>query len=304
MGGSGGIAAKESGAAIIIAVLTLALVASLASFAIGDYGAAVASISGRHEQTQARLLGRNAIDWASDVLAMDAQGGDIDHLGEAWTAGLRPTPIDGGAVATELADVSGHFDLNSLVSKGVVEPQRLAAYARLLGELGVPASQASALGAALAGALLTSPGNAAGAENSPAAASVLLIDLDELQRLPGYSIELIGRLRPFAVALPAPAPLNVNTASAEVLAAVIPGLGIGAARDLTEQRQSAPFRDVDDFVARLARPDLKPLASALSVKSRYFIVSARVRYGQAITRLQALLDREKVWPEIVWEKIL
>ena len=137
-----------------------------------------------------------------------------------------------------------------------------------------------------------------------APANALLTDVDELKLIRGYSVDLVNRLRPFITALPAAAPLNVNTASAEVLAAIVPGLGTDGARILTAKRLSVPFKDLADFVARLPRADLRPDAVLLSVTSRYFMASGRARYGLATTRMQVLLDRAQIWPEIVWQKIL
>lgn len=304
---------RQSGAAIVLALLTLVLVAGIASFVVKDFGATMASISGRHDQAQARLLARGAVDWARNVLAEDARTSAIDHYNEIWATRVPPTPVEEGEVGGELDDLSGHFDLNGLARGGVTDQDQVAAYTRLLAELGIPANSSAALVASLiewvnAGGTIKVGGGESErdvammtATKSPGAP---LVDVDELKQISGYSADLVSRLRQFVVALPTAAPLNVNTASAEVLVAVVPGLGIDNARILVAQRQTLPFKDTADFAARLQRTGAVPGKVRLSVAGRYFLASVRARYGQSTTRMQALLDRQKIWPEIIWQKLL
>ena len=53
--------------------------------------------------------------------------------------------------------------------------------------------------------------------------------LDQLVWL-GLDADTVKRLRPYVELLPEPTPLNINTASAEVLAGVIAGLDLGSAK--------------------------------------------------------------------------
>lgn len=306
--------ARQSGAALILALLTLSLVAGIASVVLTDYGAAVASISGRRDQAQARLLARGGVDWARNVLAADAKTSTWDHYNEIWATRVPATPVEEGEIGGELDDLSGRFDLNGLIRMGGTDADVPAAYTRLLMELGVSTSQAATLAASLiawssAKAVEDGRGNSATGRDAGIIATgrysgASLVDVDELKQVEGYSPELLNRLRPFVVALPAAAPLNVNTASAEVLAAVIPALGIDQARIVVAQRQVVPFKDFADFSARLPRGIAIPDKVRFSVAGRYFLASVRARYGEATTRMQILLDRQKTWPEIVWQKLL
>jgi general secretion pathway protein K len=305
---------RQRGAAIILAMLTLMLVAGISSFVIRNYGAAVASISGRHDQAQARLLARGAVDWARNVLSEDARtAGAVDHYNEIWATRVPPTPVEEGEVGGELDELSGHFDINGLVRAGAVDQDQAAVFGRLLTELGISPNQASGLTTALvawikSGAVAVGSadsGTAGGIMAGEKATGALLVDIDELKQAPGFTAELVNRLQPFVVALPMSAPLNVNTASAEVLAAVVPGLQLDQARILVAQRQSAPFKDItNDFAARLPKGATMSEKVRLSVNGRYFLASVRARYGQATTRMQVLLDRQVRWPEIVWQKLL
>jgi general secretion pathway protein K len=305
--------AGETGAAILLAMLTLMLVATLAAFIVTDYGAAVELVSGRHDQTQSRWLARGAVDWARNVLAEDARTSAIDYFGENWAMHVPPTAVEDGEVSGEITEYSGRFDLNSLVLGGMADPAQVEIYGRLLDILGVPRQRAQGL----IGALVdwedadgqTAPNGAEsdwylGRTIPYRTADAPLVDVDELSMVRGYDAELIERLRPFVAALPAATPLNVNTASAEVLSATVAGLNIDDARVLVARRQAVPFRDVADFVAKLPASTTMPNKARFSVNSRYFLVVGRAKYGQAMTRMQVLLDRRTTWPEIVWQKIL
>ena len=101
-------------------------------------------------------------------------------------------------------------------------------------------------------------------------------------------------------ALPAAAPLNVNTAPAEVLVAELGSLNLESARLLVLQRQQAPFKDLADFQSRTGLTGLD--TDRYGVASRYFLASVRARYGEAVTELLVMLDRQQPWPRILWQK--
>ena len=96
--------------------------------------------------------------------------------------------------------------------------------------------------------------------------------------------------------------INVNTASPEVLSAVIDGLDLDSARALVAQRERAYFRDYADFSSRLPR-GIEIATSDVGVSSNYFLARVRVTIGGAEARGLALLVRSAIgWPAIVWRK--
>ena len=302
---------RQDGAALLLAMLTLALMAGLAAFVVADYGAAAELLVGRQDQNQSRWLARAAVDWARNVLSEDKHTNDFDYLGEAWATHVAPTAVEDGEVSGEITDYSGYFNLNSLVANGQADKNQVEVYKRLLAQLGLPSQQSTALASALVDWLDTNnKAEEGGAETEwyvaqgrrYQVANGLLVDVDELRLIRGYDDDLVDRLRPFVAALPETAPLNVNTASPEVLAASIANLGIDEARALATKRQVAPFQAVPDFNSQL--PAKATVQSSISVSSRYFLVAGRAKYGQAVTRMQVLLDRASPWSKIVWQKIL
>lgn len=278
---------------MITALLTAALVAGIAAALLGDYGASVDSLRGRHDQAQARWLARAAVDWARNVLADDARKSNVDHLDELWTLKIPPTQVDdggaGGEVSGEMVDLSGRFNLNDLAPGGKKDAAATAAFERLLMAIGEEPREARTATVALLDWLN---------------ADTPLMHADELAAVPGFTSDRRDRLRPFVAALPAGSQFNVNAAPAEVLHARLPDLSLDAARILAVERERAWFKDVADFKARLRVSLSSPTRHLVAVHSRYIMASVRARYGQAVVRLEVLLDRRQTWPAILWQRIL
>lgn len=304
----------QKGAAVILALLTVTLVAGLAAAAVGDLGVAMDRIIGRHDQAQARQLARGTVDWARNVLAEDARTTQVDHLGESWAVKVPPTPVEEGEVSGELQDLSGRINLNNLVQADVLEVQQ---FQRLLGFVGIGGGEALTLTDALRDWLDADdePRLPGGAESSwysaqtPARrpANGPLVAISELTQIRGFTPDLVARLTPFVATLPSgtsKTKINVNTAPAEVLAAAVEGLSLDAARVLIVQRNRAWFLSAEDFKARLPALEVTPDTTTLATSSTYFLATGRARFGVSTVRMEVLLDRSQNWPTIVWQKLL
>jgi general secretion pathway protein K len=124
----------------------------------------------------------------------------------------------------------------------------------------------------------------------------------ELALVRGFDDNVRARLRPFVSALPRFTAVNANTASPEVLAAVVEGLGLDGARAMVVRRERAYFRSFSDFFSQLP-PGLIVPTESISVSSDYFIATTRVTIGGAQARGSALLARENAgWPVVVWRR--
>lgn len=100
----------------------------------------------------------------------------------------------------------------------------------------------------------------------------------------------MNRLREFVIVLPERTDVNVNTASAEVLAAVV-GFSVGEAGALVASRKTAEFKDKADFSTR-TNGKVAPNAITFDVKSNFFLVESRVRLDRATLSTQALIQRK------------
>ncbi len=298
----------QRGVAIVMAmsVVALAAIATTAMMMTQSTWTRESELEVDHAQAQALI--QAGVDWARAVLSDDRRLNNVDHLKEPWALRLPPMPVDNGELAGYIEDQQGAFNLNNLVLGGKISAVQLDRFRRLLSVLGLPATLANSLADWIDADNEQQPNGGAEDEyylslQSPyLAANRPLTDVAELALVRGFSDEVRARLGPFVSALPVNTAVNVNTASPEVLSAVIDGLSLDAARALVAQRDRAYFRDYTDFSNRLPH-GVEIANSDLKVSSNYFLARVRVTIGGAEARGLALLVRADIgWPAIVWRK--
>jgi len=299
----------QAGVAIVLAmgVVALAALAVTAMMVAQSTWSRETELTAEHVQAQALI--QAGVDWSRAVLGNDRRANDVDHLGEPWALRLPSMPVENGELAGYIEDQQGRFNLNNVVRDGKVNPAQLAHFRRLLSLLDLPP--------ALAGALADwidadgEPQAQCGAEDETylareppyLAANRPLADVGELALVRGFDDGVRARLRPFVTALPRFTAVNANTATPEVLAAVVDGLGLDGARALVAQRERAYFRGYGEFFRQLP-PGLVVPTEDISVSSDYFVATLRVTIGGAEARGVALLERGNAggWPAVVWRK--
>lgn len=302
--------APQYGVAIVLAmgVVALAALAATAILVSQSTWSRQAELTAGHAQAQ--LLIQAGLDWSRAVLSDDRRAGNIDNPGEPWALRLPPVPVEGGSLTGLIEDQQGKFNLNNLLKGGKVNLTQLAYFRRLLSILALPPALADALADWIDADSEPQPQDGAEDETYLAlqppylAANRPLIDVAELVLVRGFDNGVRARLRPFVTALPRFTAVNANTATAEVLAAVVEGLDLDGARAVVAQRERAYFRTFSDFFNQLP-PGLIVPNDNISVSSDYFIATMRVTMDGAQARGSALLAREKSgWPAVVWRKIL
>jgi general secretion pathway protein K len=272
--------AGQRGVAVVLAmgVAALAAIAAAAMLASQSTWARHAELGAEHAQAQA--LVQAGVDWARALLYDDRRMSGVDHLGEPWAMRLPPVPVDNGELAGHIDDQQGLFNLNNVFSGAKQSPPQVLQLRRLLQTLGLPDALA----------------------DSYLAAGRPLTDAAELALIPGFDEAARARLRPFVTALPRFTALNVNTASAEVLAAVIEGLDLDAARELVARRGRAYFSNRSEFAAQLPAGALAG-GNDVATSSEFFLAGMRVTIGAAQASGSALLERgNSGWPSVVWRK--
>ena len=105
-------------------------------------------------------------------------------------------------------------------------------------------------------------------------------------------------------ALPPGTALNVNTATANVVAAAIPDLAGEKLAAFIAERARKPFADMAELRERLPRGVTLPEGATFTFSSNYFLVSVRSRQGDAIAQARALLKRDGTGkPVVVWQTL-
>ena len=291
---------KQQGVALITAMLIVAIIAALAtSLALGQQ-VWLRQTQNLVDLAQAEQLRQGAYEYAAAVLVRDERSSltnKSDNLQEAWAQPFPPLPVEGGVVAIAIADAQARFNLNNLVQQGQPVNDEIEIFRRLLAQLGLSTDLVNPLIDWLDADSNTLPGGAEDLDylnlDPPyRAANRPLHSIDELRLVKGYTAEIVNELSKHVIALPESAqrkPINVNTASAEVLAALA-GTDIGQATKTIQVRDDKPFENPGEFKAlygnnQLLRPN------TYNVKSEFFIVTVETRIGRIQRRTEALVDR-------------
>ncbi len=298
-------------------MLVLTLVATLAAGMVWQQSRALAVEAAERARVQAGWILTGALDLGRVLLRLDARTPGVDHLNEVWATRLEEASLssmlaqdrDNNAGATPEAFLSGsvrdaqsRYNLRNLVDATTLKivPAELEALTRLCQTAAVPPETAQRLAVGLRAAWQAdklgdradeAPGDDArdGAGDAPgddSGAPLLPHSVEQLAWL-GLDAATLQRLRPYVELLPQATPLNINTASPEVLAGVVPGLDPASAKRLVDRR---PYKALQDAAAVLEAPGaLDP--QRLSVGSRYFVISGRLRMAGRVIEEQLLVQR-------------
>jgi len=288
----------ESGAAVVMAMLVVAVAATLVTGVYWRQNVIVRQAENELSYAQAKWLIRGAIDWAGVILREDARTSSVDHLGEPWAVPLADTHLnqDDGRdpvyLSGEVRDEQAKFNLRNLAGPGGVNARELAVLRRLLALVGAAEGLANPIAERVLAAV---PG-----ERGRKQTALGLASIDDLLGLDDISAAAIERLRPFVTVLPQPTPVNANTAPAEVLAARFENLVLADARRLVASRDRAYFKDRSDVLNRIGPLGLQASDAEIAVATRFFSVDGTVSYRRARLHTQALLRREANRVDAVW----
>jgi len=290
-------ARTQRGIALVTAVMIVAIAAAITAQIAFAHQIWTRQMENIFDRGATDWLRRGALHWASTALIEDAaQGNTVDHLGERWAMGLPVLPVEGGTIRVSIEDGQSRFNLNNLVRNNLASPTDIAVLQRLLETLRLDPSLAHAVVDWIDPDGNTSPGGAEDIDylnGSPPyrAANRPLASVEELRLVRGFDLKTFVTLAPYVTVLPAATTVgNVNTASPELLAAIVPGLDIATALRIADDRRTNPFRDLPSFSSRLPRGIALP-PSVASVTSDYFLVTLDTSIGRHQRRSEALLQR-------------
>ncbi len=300
---------RMRGAALLMAMLVAALVATVAVALTVDQQRWLADVAHRRDQVQAQSLALAGIQWARQILREDARAGSLDHLGEPWSLSLPATPIANGTIEGRIEDAQGRLNLNALARDDPAANIDRARLARLFAGKGLAPALLDAIGDWIDPDAVPRANGAedaayALAPSASLAANAPLVRPAEISAVRGVSGNAYAAVAPFVTALPAIVPLNVNTAPPEVLSAALPDLRGDAVAALLADRARAPYTSVSNFRSRLPPGVALVDETSFGVISNYFIVTVTSRQGDAIAQARALLKREaREAPVVLWQTL-
>lgn len=143
--------------------------------------------------------------------------------------------------------------------------------------------------------------------------AVSLLRSDDLRSVPGYDAAIIEILSPFVVFLPKqlpgptgfspvpPTTVNINTAPAEVISAVLEDMPLDRARRFVDVRERTFFASLEQAGSRFeVAVTLDP--ARVSIGSSFFLVRGMIRFDRVESYIEALMHRGADRVDLLWRQ--
>lgn len=257
----------QQGIALITVLLVMSLALLITAGMLRSQRLSLHSNAQQIHQLQLRQLGFAGEAWARQrlrTLVPDPKAAVA--AGQAWANGQPNLAIDDGQIDVEIEDLSGRFNITALLTKSPADEVMVQRWLRLQTQLKVPLLDASAL------------------------QGQSFSDISQLRQVPGVDAQWFARMQPWIVLLDKSATLNINTASATVLA-TLQDITPNLAHRLVAERPLQGFNSVEDLTFTPALIGLGIQSNGLGINSRWFRITTHVRLGQSRLRLESDVAR-------------
>jgi general secretion pathway protein K len=291
--------AKQRGVAVVTALLLTTLAVTIVASLFWQQQVQVRSMENQRLHLQTRWILRGALDWAKLILwqdGLDNRKATVET--GVWATPLAETRLDqyvererlqnesyDATIAGQVYDAQSRYNLANLADKGTPVQAEVEVFQRLLVTLQLDGGLALAAANEVARSQTLPEGPTQGRSGSP---QMEMLRVEDLLAVAGFAPAAIESLREFVVVLPERTPVNVNTASAQVLAALV-GMSVSEAQSLVVSRKRNVFYEAGIFERSLGKP--KPTAM-YDIKSGYFLVLSQVKLDRAGLETWALIRRD------------
>lgn len=244
---------------------------------------------------------------AVTLIRADAKLNDTDSEQDIWAQPIPPYTLGGHSIGIELRDEGSRFNINNLYHNGAVDNAALAVFQRLLTQLSLePDIAVAVLDYQDADSEVYKDGgdeNVVYAQQSNRGADTALpnqalLSIDQLAEVKGVDAQVLATLRPYITAVPYYLPININTASPVLLAALVEGASSQQMQSIVELRAKQAFSSVDDVwqlpvLSSVKAEPRKALTPLLAVDSQAFMAlitaSDNATVGQARQRFATVI---------------
>ena len=244
---------------------------------------------------------------AVTLIRADAKLNDTDSEQDIWAQPIPPYTLGGHSIGIELRDEGSRFNINNLYHNGAVDTAALAVFQRLLTQLNLePDIAVAALDYQDADSEVYQDGgdeNVVYAQQSNRGADTALpnqalLSIDQLAEVKGVDAQVLATLRPYITAVPYYLPININTASPVLFAALVEGASSQQMQSIVELRAKQAFSSVDDVwqlpvLSSVKAEQRKALTPLLAVDSQAFMAlitaSDNATVGQARQRFATVI---------------
>lgn len=284
---------RQRGVAIITALLIVAIATTISISISTRLQLDVRRTGNVIAGDQAYLYTLAAESWSKRILVQDRKDSEIDHLGEDWAIELPPLPVEGGYIQGKLTDLQSCFNINSLLDAGTdtntgtntnVARTRLE---RLLTNLKIDTAGAQAIIDWIDSDLQTTIPDGAedvyymNLDQPYRTANTPLQSISELRLIKGFEDPLVyATVLPHVCAFGVNTPININTATTEVLRSLADDLTDSDIEKIIEQRNDTAFNNINEFTSSSNLKEKIGSTEGLSVDTEYFMLQTESTIGQ------------------------
>ena len=233
---------------------------------------------------------------AVTMIRADANLNDTDSTQDIWAKPVPPYTLGTHSIGIEIRDEASRFNINNLYQNGAVDSNALAVFQRLLTQLNLaPDIAIAVLDYQDADSEVYQDGGDESTvynqqSNSSADSDVpnqRLVNIDQLQNVKGINAEVLAVLRPYITVVPHYLPINMNTASPVILAALIDGATSQQMQTIVDLREKQVVESIDEIWQL-------PILSSLDNKQRKVLAPLLAVDSQAFTALITATDNATV----------
>ncbi len=303
----------QKGVALVTAILVVAIAATAATTIAANYQYDFRRTTNIQDSMQALSYAKGAEQWAMAILARDAADSTHDSLDEDWAVVLPSFPLPGGGIDGNMEDAQGKINLNALKPTNnpnlpdEIDPQVHSYLVRLFTLLEIDSGLIDRIRDYIDADIIFSGTNGAeadvyiGLDDPYRPADQYMQDISELRLVYGIEPEIYEKLIPHVTALPPNAKLNLNSASAYVLASLDEDVILDSATELVEDRIENPFVVPNDFTQNSILPQqtFTSLPHGTDIQSEYFNLITRAYIGNSEVKMVSLIHRNGPNLEII-----
>ena len=329
---------KTGAALITVLIIVFMIMAIISNITIENYRA-IKRLANQKSQEQAQYILKAATSFGRAGLATSASTSKIDTLQDIWAQPIPKSNIlNDIQMSGYIIDEQGKFNINDLVSQGMINKTVVKQFETLLDYLNLPSGIALATAQYMASPVYQNDIMNQYTMNIPSyrPAGRPLIDISELTLVKGIKSEWVYKLSNYITAIPqkidysnesgasmgnntpnkeptstGTTQINVNTASAEVISAKS-GIPLTVSQRLITYRVNTPFNNSNDVLTFLSSNGVQISRGSgsqiqldtLVTSSQYFTIHAIVDDGDYEFKMVSMvfrLNRSGQWPQILWQ---
>ncbi|QPF36852.1 type II secretion system minor pseudopilin GspK [Acinetobacter sp. TTH0-4] len=277
---------QQRGIALITILVMVALATILAATIVKRQANTAENTAYLMRQNQSLMYAKSAEVFFSELLVDDAENAAyIDHLQENWAKPMPAFPVEDGFVSGTIQDESGKFNLNSLVNAdGTPNLPAKIWFEKLLLRVGLQEKLSEAVidwqdpDDQTIGGMGAEANYYQGLSPSYLPSNTQFHHVEELKLVRGFEGEKYLQIADYVTTVPnTDSKLNINTASAVLLASLDPKLEVNAVQQVIQQRQAnlQYFSNVSELwaiepFAQVGNEVRTELNDLLGVQSNYF----------------------------------